>query len=66
MKLNRFLNQALIFSIIFPISVIAPIVISEPKNNFLENYPDDPSPESNHSQVLNVAIIPWQSHEKQQ
>ena len=62
---NRYFKKILIILIIFFISAIAPSCTREHQDNFLKNYPDKPSA-SNNSKVLNVAVLPWQSNEKQQ
>lgn len=65
-KFNRSLKQLLTLSLILTASAIAPSCTTEPKSNPQVNAPTTKSPESTVSKTLEVAVVPWQSPEKQQ
>jgi phosphonate transport system substrate-binding protein len=65
-KFNRSLQQLLTLSLVLTASAISPSCTSEPKNNSPVNPPATQSPDATVSKTLEVAVVPWQSPEKQQ
>ncbi len=65
-NLTRYLKQILSFTLIFTISVFAPSCTTDSQKNDQLNSPYEQSTQLNNSKILNIAIIPWQSSEKQQ